>query len=372
MKDWKVEKSTRRHRMPWTPEESRIVRACARGWMHHWFAAERVAVKAAAQALRRAGLGGRRTDDAIRYKLESEAEKLGRRRSRARWTASEDRTIDRFARAVARDEYTDATAAARVCRKALSRHKLAFPRTLASIAVRISQRAREFGRPPARVVFTPEESELLLRLARAVSLGRFQQVRDASKTFVSEMSRRHRKPEMGSRPPVRTLDALDRKLWHVARDAGLAWGFRDWSQDEDRVVDRFIRRYAEGRYRSLRHTAKACRVALRRLDASRRKSPERGRPYRRSFLAIHQHLTSRAHESNVTMPLFRRWRGVERRIADQCARRILYDPISYKRKRMSYVVALQVKLRSLGYPRTLGACRGEIERALERGISDRG
>ncbi len=348
------------------PEESRIVRSFALDWMHGRLKTERVAISAAVRALAQAGFEGRRTRRGIAYRLELEADELGRPHVRALWSAAENRAIDRFALAVVRHEYRNVAAASRACRKVLARYKHAFPRTIPAIFFRIAARAHALGRKPGKVNFTPEETELLGDLARKVSLGRFRQIRDASGAFIAEMARRRRRAGAGRPIPVRTLDGVDRKFWQVAKNAGLAWGFRDWSPEEDRIVDRFIKRYSEGRYRSLQGTAKACRVALRRLDASRKKHPEDSRPWRRSLLAVHQHLSHRVVELNVTRPLFRRWRGVERQLATQCARRFIADRERRSRKLMMYAVALQTKLRSLGYPRTIDACRAAIDREVQR------
>jgi hypothetical protein len=334
--------------------------------MHGRLKTENAAISAAVRALAQAGFEGRRTRRGIAYRLELEAEKLGRQPVRALWSAAENRAIDRFALAVVRQEYRSVAAASRACQKVLARYKHAFPRTIPAIFFRIADRAHALGRKPARVNFTAEETELLGELAHKVSQGRFRHVRDASRAFVAEMARRRRRAGAGRPIPVRTLDGLDRKFWQVARGAGLAWGFRDWSPEEDRIVDRFIKRYSEGRYRSLQDTAKACRVALRRLDASRKRHPEDGRPWRRSLLAVQQHLSHRVVELNVTRPLFRRWRGVERQLATQCAQRFITDHVRRWRKMMMYAVALQIKLRSLGYPRTIDACRAEIEREVQR------
>ncbi len=342
------------------------MRSYALDWMHGRLETENVAISAAVRALAQAGFEGRRTRRGIAYRIELEAEKLGRQRVRALWSAAEDRAIDRFALAVVRHEYRNVAAASRACQQVLARYKHAFPRTIAAIFMRIADRAHALGRKPARVNFTPEETELLSDLACKVSQGRFRHVRDASRAFIAEMARRRRRAGAGRSLPVRTLDGLDRKFWQVARDAGLAWGFRDWSPEENRIVNRFIRRYSEGRYRSLQGAAKACRAALRRLDASRSRHPEDGRPWRRSLLAVQQHLTHRVVELNVTRPLFRRWRGVERQLATQCAQRFIADRVRRRRKMMMYAVALQTKLRSLGYPRTIDACRAGIGREVRR------
>ena len=342
------------------------MRSYALDWMHGRLKTENVAISAAVRALAQAGFEGRRTRRGIAYRLELEAEKLGRQPVRALWSAAENRAIDRFAYAVVRQEYRSVAAASRACQRVLARYKHAFPRTIPVISMRIAERAHALGRKPARVNFTAEETELLRDLARKVSLGRFRHVRDASRAFVAEMARRRRRARAGRPIPARTIDGLHRKFWQVARNAGLAWGFRDWSPEEDRIVDRFIRRYSEGRYRSLHGAAKACRVALRRLDASRKRHPEDGRPWRRSLLAVQQHLTLRAVELNVTRPLFRRWRGVERQLATQCAQRFIADRVRRRRKLMMYAVALQTRLSSLGYPRTTDACRAEIGREVQR------
>lgn len=351
-------RSDARHKIRWTPEESRIVRMFAHDWMHGRLKTERMAINAAARALEQAGFGDRRNPRGIAYRLEVEAERLGRKPVRVKWSGAEDRAIERFARAVVRGECRNMAEASRACQKILTRRKHAFPRSIGMIFMRIADRAHALGLKPRRVRFTPEEEELLGDCARKVSEGRFRYVRDASKAFVAEMARRRRAG--ASRPiPERTLDALDKKFWQVAKDAGLDWGFLAWSAAEDRIVDRFIRRYAEGYYRSLQDVAKACRVALRRLDASRRR--EGIRPYRRSFLGVEQHLSHRAAEQNVRKPLFRRWSRIERQFAAQCARRFVADPERRKRKMMMYAVALQIKLRSLGYPRTADACRDAID-----------
>jgi hypothetical protein len=359
-------RSTARHKIYWTPEESRIVRSYALDWMHGRLKTERVAIGAAARALAQAGFEGRRTRRGIAYRLELEAEKLGRPPVRALWSAAENRAIGRFALAVVRQEYRSVAAASRACQRVLARYKHAFPRSIPVISMRIADRAHALGRKPVRVNFTAEETELLGDLARKVSQGRFRHVRDASRAFIAEMAMRGRRAGAGRPIPVRTFDGLDRKFWQVARAAGLAWGFRDWSPEEDRTVDRFIRRYSEGRYRSLHGAAKACRVALHRRDASRKRHPEGGRPWGRSLLAVQQHLVLRAAELNVTRPLFRRWRGVERQLATRCAQRFIADRERRRRKLMMYAVALQTKLRSLGYPRTTDACRAEIGRAVQR------
>ena len=342
------------------------MRSYALDWMHGRLKTEKVAISAAVRALAQAGFEGRRTRRGIAYRLELEAEKLGRPHVRALWSAVESRAIDRFALAVVRHEYRSVAAASRACQQVLARYKHAFPRTIPAIFQCIADRAHALGRKPAKVNFTAEETELLGDLARKVSLGRFRHVRDASGAFIAEMARRRRRAGAGRPIPVRTLDSVDKKFWHMARAAGLAWGFRDWSPEEDRIVDRFIKRYSEGRYRSLHGTAKACRVALRRLDASRKRHPEDGRPWRRSLLAVQQHLTLRVAELKVTRPLFRRWRGVERQLATRCAQRFIADRERRRRKLMMYAVALQTKLRSLGYPRTTDACRAAIGREVQR------
>jgi len=354
-------KSDPAHPIPWYSKENRIVLSCARGLTNGRFEFEGAAIRACMVALARAGLEGRHTTDAIRHKIRTESRRMDKQPSRAYWTRAEDRVIDRLARAMVRHEYPDATVAARAFQKTLARHKRHFPRTAVAVAARVGERALAFGRKRIHVIWTPEEWRLLRELAREVSSGRFREVRDASRAFKARMARRRRARTDGSKVPVRTLGAIDRKFACMARNADLAWGFRDWSPEEDRVVDRFIGQYSQGQFRSFRIAAKACRTALRRLDAARLKHPERGRPYGRSFSAINQHLRQRAVGRGIPMPLFRRWRGPEQRIAARYAGLLAAD--GGRHTIWDFAVALQRVLRRRGYQRTVTACRAEIRRA---------
>ena len=356
------------HPIPWHTKEKRIVLLGARGLWNGRFETEAAALRACRAALARDGFEGRHTVEAIRDRMRAESRRLDKPPSRAYYTATESRVIDRFARALVRHEYSDATAAARVCRESLFRCRHSFPRTDVALAARIWERASEFGRKPVRVNFTPEERRILRELAPEVSTGRFREVKDAARVFQARMARKRRAGSGGNKAPVRTLESVAVKLKRVASKAGLAWGFRDWSPVEDRIVDQFIDRYSKGEFRSLRSTAKACLVELRRLDAARLKHPERGRPYDRSLSAIRQRLRQRVLSKGTKMLLYRRWRGVEQDIA---ARYIGMYVAGGRPDWQDLAHALRRELRGLGYLRTVRACGAEIKRALKRAAEDR-
>jgi hypothetical protein len=125
------------HPIPWHTKEKRIVLLGARGLWNGRFESEASALRACREVLARAGFEGRHTAEAIRDRMRAESRRLGKPPSRAYYTATESRIIDRFARAVVRHEYRDATAAARVCRKSLARCKHSFPRTDVALVARI-------------------------------------------------------------------------------------------------------------------------------------------------------------------------------------------------------------------------------------------
>ncbi|MBM3323028.1 hypothetical protein FJY69_06085 [candidate division WOR-3 bacterium] len=347
------------HRLRWTPAECRVVRRFARALVSGRLPTERTAARACLDALVKARFPVQRTLSGVQYRIVLEAAKLGRRPCRKHWSTAEDRVVDHFARAVVRHDYRDATAAAPDCLLALARVRPGFPRNVTMTAARIGARALELGRRQVHVIWTPGELRLLNTLARQVSSGRFQEMRQASRAFVAEMKRR------GKARPVhpRTLDAVDRKLWHVARDAGLAWGFRDWSAEEERVVDRFVERYAQGEYRSVRRAARYCLEELERL-AERRRQSGRGRPFVRSFSAVQQRLLRRSIRRGLFRPAFRRWRASEQRIAA-----VFADQLPACRSRGDRRL-LAEKVRSAllrhGYDRSVPACLAELRRALRR------
>jgi hypothetical protein len=350
--------------VPWYTKEKRIVLLSARGLWDGRFDSEDAALRACRAALANAGLEGRHSVEEVLDWFRTEARRLRKPPSRAYYTATERRIIDRFARAVVRREYPDTVAAARACRELLARQEHSFPRTHGALVARIWERALEFGRKPVRFTFTPEERRVLRQLAPKVSAGRFREVKDAARVFQARMVRKRR----GGRVPPRTLESIAVALSRLARQTGLAWGFRDWSSEEDRVVDDFIDRYSKGEFRSLRSTAKACRVGLRRLDAARLKHPERGRPYDRSLSAVQQRLRQLVLSRGTKRPLYRRWRGVEVDIAVRYAG--MYVP-GGRPDQVDLAHALRRELRGLGYLRTVTACRAEITRALQRGDEDK-
>jgi len=353
--------------VPWYTKEKRIVLLSARGLWNGRFETEGAALRACRAALTRAGLEGRHSVEEVRDRFRTESRRLCKPPSRAYYTATESRIVDRFARAVVRHEYPDTVAAARVCRELLARSKHGFPRTHGALVARIWERALEFGRKPVRFPFTPEERRVLRGLAPEVSAGRFREVKDAARVFQARMARKRRARTGGGKFPKRSLESIAVALSRLARETGLAWGFRDWSPEEDRVVDSLIDRYSKGEFRSLRSTAKACRVELWRLDAARLKHPERGRPYDRSLSAIRQRLRQQALSRGTKMPLFRRWRGVEQDIAARYAGMYVAGG---RPDRMDLAYALRRELRGLGYPRTVRACGAEINRALKRAAED--
>ena len=357
-------KPEKAHPVPWYTKEKRIVLLSARGLWDGRFESEGVALRACRAALARAGLEGRHSVEAVRDQFQSESRRLCKPPSRAYYTTTESRIIDRFAKAVVRHEFRDARAAGRVCRKVLARYKHSFPRTDVAIAARIWERALEFGRKPVRRPFTPEERRVLRELAPEVSAGRFREVKDGARVFQARMARKRRARAGGSKIPRRTLESIAVALSRLARDTGLAWGFRDWSPEEDRVVDRFIDRYSKAEFRSLRSTAKACLIELKRLDAARLKHPERGRPYDRSLSATQQRLRQRVLSRGTKKPLYRRWRGPEERIAARYTERIVAE--GKKPETWESATALRRALRRRGYQRTLAACMAELRRARLR------
>jgi hypothetical protein len=355
------------HPIPWHTKEKRIVLLSARGLWNGRFESEVAALRACRAALVRAGLEGRHSVEEVRDRFRTESRRLRKPPSRAYYTTTESRIVDRFARAVVRHEYPDTVAAARVCRELLARSKHSFPRTHGALVARIWERALEFGRKPVRFPFTPEERRVLRKLAPEVSAGRFREVKDAARVFQARMARKRRARAGGSKVPKRTLESIAVGLSRLARETGLAWGFRDWSPEEDQIVDSFIDRYSQGEFRSLRSTAKACRTDLRRLDAARVKHPERGRPYDRSLSAIKQRLRQRVLSKGTKMLLYRRWCGVEQDIA---ARYIGMYVAGGRPDWQDLALALRRELRGLGYLRTVRACGAEIKRALDRAAED--
>jgi hypothetical protein len=94
------------------------------------------------------------------------------------------------------------------------------------------------------------EEEALGPYVRALGRGKYESAFAAARAYLAEASRRSL--------PVRSLRAVEKHVIDEARRQGLTWGDSGWSASELRVLRRYARALAQGRYRYQREAVTAC------------------------------------------------------------------------------------------------------------------
>lgn len=165
----------------WTDQEKRLLDRYASALVRGECLKSRTAVRQVKRAFERAGLGVRHPDSAIRDLLNVRSRALGRPRCSAPFSPEEDRVLDRFARALLRNEYRHGKAAVADCRRALVQAGSASRRGDATIARRINDRARALGRVPKSTRWSASGARVIDRFARALVSGKYPSISAATR-----------------------------------------------------------------------------------------------------------------------------------------------------------------------------------------------
>lgn len=132
------------------------------------------------------------------------------------------------------------------------------------------------------------------RYARAVDRGRYLTMTDAARDYMRELESRPSSPRERRLTVPRTLSAVTAALSERARTLGLSRPLAHWSEEESRLLDRFVRRAV----RDLNYSAgRAARAYLRAADRERKKHPYLpGLRVRRGFRAVRSRVGKCARE----------------------------------------------------------------------------
>ncbi len=129
------------------------------------------------------------------------------------------------------------------------------PRTLYAVAREMDARARSLGLPRPHATWTKEETEIVLKYARAVDSGEPPSWRKAARLCLTELDRLY--SVAGRRSPIRARRLAGRgflpvhsKMIAMAHEHGLRGPERPrlWSPAESKVFEQWLRWY--DRYRS--------------------------------------------------------------------------------------------------------------------------
>jgi len=176
---------------------------------------------------------------------------LGRPLQAVPFSPEEDRVLDRFSRALVRNEYPYGMAAVADCRRALARAGIARPRGDAMIARRINARACALGWGSKYALWSASGARIIDRFARALVSGRYPSIVVATRACRPALERAG---QLGNR----TDGGLRAKLRVQSLRMGRPGRRPRWTGEELRILDRFARAVIRGAYPNARAAVAPC------------------------------------------------------------------------------------------------------------------
>lgn len=296
----------------WDPAERRIAERYARELAKGNLTSVRAAAEKCWQEMKsqhdRREAGGEgaagpalRTLATIETYLADWSRRLGRK-VQPRWGRRDDEVMDRFADAIVNGTYLTISAAVPDCLRALQEAGLGTGRTRKAVAARLLGRAYASGLALRRHKWSEPESRILDELARAVIRGEYASAAAAVPDYVARV----KQAGLPLRHPTRQVG---HQLGRLARALGRAPQVVRLNPKEERVLDKFARAVAAGKYVTVKQAVADCRSALGRT----------GVPHVRSSRAVLSQLVARS-RAHGRVPAYARWSAEEASTADRCAR----------------------------------------------------
>jgi hypothetical protein len=269
---WLMAKPTRFHagRTLWSAKERRVLYRFVRAYLAGRYPTISDAASACAQEfgrLRRlhpeqGWAIAPRTVKGLATKIRKSAILAGHKPTRVRWTRQEERTCDRYARALARHRYIDLRLAANDCRRELLR------RSREAVLDRLGRRAREFGWSQADVLWLPFERRIMDASVRRFLSSRELTVNEVARDCHARLCRLagpvSPRSARGHRRTFSTiLTYLNRRVSASGRTRSARW-----LPEENAVVEDYARRIAGGEYTNHAVAVRECSRALCRCQAA--------------------------------------------------------------------------------------------------------
>jgi len=296
-----------------TPEETRVLDRFARHIVGGKYRNAVAALPDCREALSRMENARLRTDGAVTQDLTARAKALRRTPLVQRWTPAEMAIADRHARELARGTYARIGSAVAACRQELAAGGFPARRTQPAVHYQLTERARKLGWRAVNMHFTPRETQILDRVARAVVDGRYRTSAEAAPDC-------HRRLRRVRPQASRSTVTLAMRLRTRVRALGKVHARKPWSDAEDRIISRYAGRVLSGEYGSAPQAAIECVTDVNRL---RRKRCADGSPLpERTADNVLGRLWHTLAKAGIPRPQAL-WSPDERRIVERYARRAL-------------------------------------------------
>ncbi len=242
----------------WDPKEDSIVNRFARALADGEYPSAKPATNDCRKALAEAGLTRGRRENAVELRLLVRSRTYGRAPSYTRWTSGEAKVAERFVQGLVKGEYPSMAAAVAGCRRALKQAGFETGRTALAVKGRLTDRSQVLGWIAVDIHFSPREKQVIGHFATAIFRGKYKTATAAADDCLRSLRR--------VRPSVhRSSERVAGKLRAGVRALGRKQTRHPWSRQEDRLVARFAKSVADGRYPGAPQAAVDCKAALDRL-----------------------------------------------------------------------------------------------------------
>ena len=358
-----------------TPKEERVLSRHVRGVVCGRYHDTRQAAEACTAELSRlAGVGRARplSIEPVRRRIYLRARELKKPWAYTSWDPDDAQVAERYARAIARGEYSTVAEAALACYDELAKRRRAAGdvrsagRPLGAVMARLRELVHTKGLQKYWR-WNKAERRVVQRYLKALYAGRFRYIRQAADACAREMRRRlnrtnvHRGASF-STAPYRSDSAVYEVMVQIVMRLGLPRYKGETTRAEQRLFEKYARGVSQGRFRDCLEASRACAAELRRLhaDAGRSSALTITRMAGRSPRGLRNHILLAARRLRLHIP---RGRWTEDEIKVVCGWVRWYE--RYRRVwRMAPLrtaaSGLQEELESIGSRRTQLSCQWRI------------
>jgi len=239
----------------WSREELRLVKRHASGLARGEYRDARTAVSHIKRVLVKAGRRVRHPDSVFQARVYDSVREMGLQLASRRLGPTQAALIDRFGRALARNEYASGESAAAECSRACVRAGIACHRSQARLAVIIRARARTMGWMPVQLPWNATGARVIDRFAQALVSGEHPSIAAAVRVCGETL-------KCAGELENRSEAGLYATLRIRAIRRGLPLSKPRWTPDEMRIVDRFARAIVRGEYPTASAAQSRCRHTL--------------------------------------------------------------------------------------------------------------
>ncbi len=354
----------KRARSLWTKRETRTVDRYARILANREFRQWAAAMTACQASLRRVRpeLSPGRSFEAVRHKLRLRARALGLRFLPSDRNTEEKKAVSDCASAFIRGEYPGFDSAVSDCCDRLERASPGIPHPEEAVRTQLLGRLDSLASHLGFKSWTPDEERIVDCYAQARVEGKFRHVKDAVPPCMDELERlRDEQPERFRCIPARSMATVAVRIGRAERRKRPVRPLQRREKWELEILDSLARQYMDGAFSTLREAADAAHARI--AAGWRRRRRGRGPVELRTRPAVRLGLRERLDRIGYR-PRFQppRWSAEETAVLGQLLDEYVRTQSAACPLTLEAVAAmLRGELKSLGYRRTLGACRDRIK-----------